>query len=86
MNSEIVTEQDYPRGLTLNLKNVEEARKFLRETKSIDNPANVTHKKPTRTIRVLLENDYKLLNEGVIGMHNMKMYRVVKGPKQYFWE
>ena len=77
---------DLPRGWVLNLKGMEDAREFLRNIKADMNTSNITVKKPAVAIRVLLESDFDLLKEGMIGMHNMKMFKVVLGEKKYFWE
>lgn len=77
---------DYPRGLTLNLNSIEDAREYLRDAKARINPSNATIKKPVVSIRLLLQNDYDLLTQAVTGMHNMKMFRFVHGAKKYTWE
>ena len=77
---------DYPRGLTLNLSGIEDAREYLRDAKARINPSNATIKKPVVSIRLLLQNDYDLLTQAVTGMHNMKMFRFVHGAKKYTWE
>jgi len=77
---------DYPRGLTLNLNSIEDAREYLRDAKARFNPSNATIKKPVVSIRLLLQNDYDLLTQAVTGMHNMKMFRFVHGAKKYTWE
>jgi len=77
---------DESKGLTLNLKGTEDAREFLRDLKANMNTSNVTIKKPAIAVRVLLESDFELLKEGMIGMHNMKMFKVVLGEVKYFWE
>ena len=74
---------DYPRGLTLNLNSIDDAREYLREAKARINPSNAMIKKPVVSIRVLLQGDYELLNEAMIGMHNMKMFKIVHGEKKY---
>lgn len=74
---------DYPRGLTLNLKSIDDAREYLRDLKAMINPNNTLVKKPVVSIRLLLQGDYELLNEAMIGMHNMKMFKVVHGEKKY---
>ena len=77
---------DYPRGLTLNLSGIEDAREYLRDAKARINPSNATIKKPCVSIRLLLQNDYDLLTQASTGMHNMKMFRFVHGEKKYTWE
>ena len=77
---------DYPRGLTLNLNSIDDAREYLREAKARYNPTNTTIKKPCVSIVLLLQNDYDLLTQAVTGMHNMKMFRFVHGEVKYFWE
>ena len=74
---------DYPRGLTLNLNSIEDAREYLRDAKARINPSNATIKKPVVSIRVLLQGDYELLNEAMVGIHNRKMFKIVHGEKKY---
>ena len=78
--------RDYPRGLTLNLNGIEDAREYLRDAKARYNPTNTTIKKPCVSIVLLLKKDYDLLTQAVTGMHNMKMFRFVHGAKKYTWE
>ena len=78
--------RDYPRGLTLNLNGIEDAREYLRDAKARHNPTNTIIKKPCVSIRLLLQKDYDLLTQAVTGMHNMKMFRFVHGELKYFWE
>ena len=80
------SDDDYPRGLTLNLNSIEDAREYLRDAKARINPSNAKIKKPVVSIRLLLQNDYDLLTQAVTGMHNMKMFRFVHGAKKYTWE
>jgi len=76
---------DYPRGLDLNLRSLEQAREYLRNAKEQINPSNVRIKKPVVTIRVLHESDADLLEKAMIGMHNMKCFEIACGKKRYFF-
>ncbi len=76
----------YPRGLNLNLKNLEEARTFLKQAKEKLNPHNTKINKPKISIRVLKQEDADLLNKAMVGMHNMKLFRVLVGEKKYHFD
>lgn len=76
----------YPRGFNLNLKNLEEARTFLKEEKERLNPHNTKINKPKISIRVLKQEDADLLNKAMVGMHNMKLFRVLVGEKKYHFD
>jgi len=65
-------------GIKLNLKNIEDAREYLRQFKD-----------RSLVIRLDNENDYNLLTKGIFKMHGMKRIKIINGlenPRTYHFE
>jgi len=65
-------------GIKLNLKNVKDARDYLRQ-----------HKNMSLVIRLNNQNDYDLLVEGIFKMRGMKNIKLINGlenPRIYHFE
>ena len=65
-------------GIKLNLKNVKDARNYLRQ-----------HKDMSVVIRINNEKDYKLLTKGIFKMRGMKRIKLINGlenPRTYHFE
>ncbi len=65
-------------GIKLNLKNIEDARDYLRQ-----------HKNMSLVIRLNNQNDYDLLVEGIFKMRGMKRIKIINGlenPRTYHFK
>ena len=65
-------------GIKLNLKNVKDAREYLRQFKDM-----------SLVIRLNNQNDYDLLVEGIFKMRGMKRIKLINGlenPRTYHFE
>lgn len=65
-------------GIKLNLKTVEDARKYLRQFKNM-----------SLVIRLYHEEDYNLLTKGIFKMRGMKRIKLINGqenPRTYHFE